>query len=380
MRILVSGGTGMIGTALREAAERAGHETGLLVRGEPEGPRQWRWAPADGQVPDAAIAWADAVVNLSGASIGRLPWTRSYRRELVLSRVTATRTLVEAIHRAVEPPAVLVNASGVGFYGDRPGERLDEHSGPGRGFLAYVCRRWEAEAQEAQDITRVATVRTGLVLGDGGALAPLVLATRFGLGARVGQGTQVWPWVALDDVAGGILHVVASSVSGPVNLVAPAHATSEDVTRALAEVMHRPHRLVLPGPLLRVPLGPAADELLLLSQDVEPAALLRSGYRFRLPDLRAALEVALRGGSSGGSIDPGHPTTPPGAAPAAEKVAEHREEEREPRHGSPSTPQSSSEDLAALTVAELRQRARARGLTGYSRRTKAELIEMLESS
>src|SRR5690606_3672981 len=312
--------------------------------------------------------------------IGRLPWTRSYRRELVLSRVTATRTLVEAIHRAVEPPAVLVNASGVGFYGDRPGERLDEHSGPGRGFLAYVCRRWEAEAQEAQDITRVATVRTGLVLGDGGALAPLVLATRFGLGARVGQGTQVWPWVALDDVAGGILHVVASSVSGPVNLVAPAHATSEDVTRALAEVMHRPHRLVLPGPLLRVPLGPAADELLLLSQDVEPAALLRSGYRFRLPDLRAALEVALRGGSSGGSIDPGHPTTPPGAAPAAEKVAEHREEEREPRHGSPSTPQSSSEDLAALTVAELRQRARARGLTGYSRRTKAELIEMLESS
>lgn len=294
MRILLSGGTGMIGTALRSTAERAGHETGLLVRREPAGPRQWRWDASADQVPGAAIEWADAVVNLSGASIGRVPWTRGYRHTLVRSRVEATRALVGAIERAAQPPSVLVSGSAVGYYGDRPGEHLDETSGHGRGFLAYLCRRWEAEARAAAGVTRVVTVRTGLVLADGGALAPLVLATRLGLGARIGAGTQVWPWIALADEVGGILHALTRpEVSGPVNLVAPTRSTSEDVTRTLAEAMGRPHALSLPGGMLRLPLGPAADEVLLLSQDIEPAALLASGYRFQVTDLHEAIAASL---------------------------------------------------------------------------------------
>lgn len=363
VRILVSGGTGLIGSALRRAAESAGHETGLLVRREVSGPRQWHWEPSAGSVPDEAIEWADAVVNLSGASIGRVPWTKSYRRELVLSRVTATRTLVEAIARVADRPSVLVSGSAVGHYGDRPGETLDESSKPGRGFLSYVTRRWEAEAREAEAVTRVATLRTGLVLADGGALGPLMLATRLGVGARVGSGDQIWPWIALDDAAAAILHVITGDVFGPVNLVAPARTTSEEVTRTLADVMHRPHLLVLPAPLLRIPLGPAADELLLLSQHIEPAALLGSGFGFRVPDVREALELAVHGGEPRGSIEVRPPTHQPEPRPREEGAV----------------PQASEDGLANLTVTQLRERAKELGITGYSRRTKAELIEMLRT-
>lgn len=296
MRILLSGGTGMIGSALQRVAEREGHETGLLVRREPRAPREWRWDASTGRAPAEAIEWADAVVNLSGASIGRVPWTRGYRHELVRSRVEATRALVSAIENAQEPPSVMISGSAVGFYGDRPGELLDETSGAGHGFLAHLCRRWEAEAREAAETTRVVTIRTGLVLADGGALAPLMLATRFGLGARMGPGTQVWPWIGLADEVGGILHAIThEEVSGPVNLVAPARSTSEDVTRALAEAMDRPHLLALPSWLLRLPLGPAADEVLLLSQHIAPGALLGSGYEFAMTDLDATISALLRG-------------------------------------------------------------------------------------
>lgn len=342
MRILLSGGTGLIGTALREAAEREGHETGLLVRATPTGPREWRWDPSTGQVPGEAIDWADAVVNLSGASIGRVPWTKGYRHELVRSRVDATRALAEAIRTADEPPSVLVNGSAVGFYGDRPGERLDEASGPGKGFLAYLTRRWEAEAREAADVSRVVTIRTGLVLSAGGALAPLMLATRLGAGARIGPGTQVWPWIALADEVGGILHAIThGDVSGPINLVAPVRSTSEDVTRALADAMERPHLFTLPSRLLRLPLGPTADEVLLLSQHIEPRALQTSGYEFAVTDLDDALERAL--------------------------------------HGEPAAAAESTTRYEDYTVAELRQQAKELGLSGYSHKKKAELIEMLRN-
>lgn len=298
MRILVSGGTGLIGTALRERAEAQGHEVGLLVRRDPAGPHQWRWDPAAGRIPDESLAWADGVVNLSGAPLARLPWTRSYRDELRRSRTDAASTIARGVERSDEPPAVVVGGAAVGYYGDRPGELLDESSGRGQGFLARLVEQWEdAAALEgaAAVRTRVATIRTGLVLAPGGgALAPLMLATRFGLAARVGPGTQVWPWVSLADEVGAILHVLThDDVSGPVNLVAPRRSTSEHVTRTLAAAMHRPHLLVLPSALLRVPLGPVADEMLLPSQHIEPTALLRSGYRFEHADLEGAVAAAV---------------------------------------------------------------------------------------
>lgn len=402
MRILVSGGTGRIGTALRSRAERAGHETGLLVRADPAGPRQWRWDPAGGRVPAEAIDWADAVVNLAGASIGRMPWTKGYRRTLVRSRLDSTDTLVTAIARSERPPVVLVSGSAVGYYGDRPGETLTERSTPGRGFMAHLCRRWEAAAREAAPITRVVTLRTGLVLADGGALAPLALATRLGAGARVGPGTQVWPWIAIDDVAGAILHVLGSQLEGPVNLVAPTVSTSEDVTRALARALHRPHLLVLPSAALRIPLGPAADEILLLSQRIEPTALQTSGYRWQVPQLADAIEIAMHGGAAGGWIDTSDPAhdeeveMPRTTAPASVQDPGLDEQLRDDGASQESAARFSDATAAEgrmtvgkhdgeaerdqdRSVAELRNRAKELGLSGYSRKTKAELIDLLRN-
>lgn len=295
MRILLAGGSGLIGRAVEREARRRGDEVGHLVRRDPAGPRQWRWDPGGHRLPDEAIGWADGVVNLAGAPIGRIPWTRRYGAVLLQSRLDATSTIAAAIDRCDRPPSVLVSGSAVGYYGDRPGEQLDERSDPGTGFLAGLCQRWEGAAALRLASTRVATIRTGLVLGPGGALAPLMLATRLGGGARIGSGSQIWPWIALDDTAGAILHVLHTSVSGPVNLVAPATATSEDVTTTLAEVMGRPQLLALPPWLLRLPLGPLADEMLLLTQRIDPAVLTATGYRFTVSELRTAIERAVHG-------------------------------------------------------------------------------------
>ena len=293
MRVLIAGASGFIGTALIERLTADGHEIVRLVRHRAQGPDEASWSPASGIIDFTVMDRVDAVVNLSGASLARLPWTKGYRGEIVDSRVTATRTLADAMRKARRPPAVFLSASAVGFYGDRPGELLTEFSSAGTGFLAEVVQRWEGAAALAPDETRTVVFRTGIVVGYGGAMQRIGTLTRFGLSSRLGTGGQHWPWISLHDEVAGIAHLLTSRLSGPVNLAGPTPATADRVMTAMAERMHRPYTFTVPERMLGLALGLAADELLLSSQKVRPQRLLDDGFRFEHVTVEAALDAML---------------------------------------------------------------------------------------
>jgi len=284
MRIVISGASGMIGTALMQCLEQAESEVIRLVRREPISAAEVRWDPSSGYLNAAALSGADAIVNLSGASLSRLPWTPRRRTEIVRSRVRATETLVTALHelhdRGETVPA-LVSGSAVGFYGSRPDENLTEASAPGVGFLSDVVCRWEKAALSAPSTARVVLARTGIVLGAGGALRPLRRAANLGLAGPVGGGHQYWPWISLRDEAAALAHLTRSALSGPVNVVGPVPATATELVQALAREMHRPYWLPLPAVAVKAVLGQAGRELLLADQRVLAEALLADGFNFQ---------------------------------------------------------------------------------------------------
>ena len=297
MRVLVTGASGLIGSAQRGKLTDAGHEVTRLARSSGAAEAgQIRWDPAVGEFDAESLEGFDAVVHLAGENLATGRWTAAKRERIRSSRVQGTQLLAQALARLSRPPEVLVSASAVGYYGNRGDESLDEQSPPGSGFLAEVCRQWEAAADPAREAgIRVVHPRIGLVLSaSGGALAKMLPMFRLGLGGALGSGRQYVSWITLDDLVAVICHLIATdSLSGPVNAVAPAAATNRQLTRALGRALRRPARLPAPAFALRAMLGPMADELLLASTRVIPRRLIDSGFAFGDPDLDRALRRVL---------------------------------------------------------------------------------------
>lgn len=294
MRVVIAGSSGLIGTALVPHLRGAGHDVLRLVRRSPQAPDERGWDPPSGHLEPGALEGADAVVNLCGAGIGDKRWTGAYKQELRDSRMVPTDLLARAV--AEQGVGVLVNGSAVGWYGDTGSMAVDETARPGSGFLADLCRDWENATRPAAEAgARVVLVRTGLVLSpSGGMMGQIRPLFKLGAGGRLGTGRQYWPWISLDDEVGAIAHALAhDDVTGALNATGPAPVTNAEFTRVLAEQLHRPAVVPVPAFAMRVALGEFADEGVLVSQRVLPAALEQTGYTFRHPTVTAALSAVL---------------------------------------------------------------------------------------
>lgn len=293
--MIISGASGLIGTALQAHLRGLGHQPVPLVRRSPAA-GEIQWDPAKGVLDPAALSGADAVVHLAGAGIGDHRWTAAYRREILESRTRSTTLLAEAIAATADRPRVLLSGSAIGYYGASDDRELDEHSPRGTGFLADVCRDWEASTTAATSAgVRVAFLRTGVVLSPtGGALKKMLPLFKLGVGGRFGNGRQWQSWISLPDEVGAITHLLTADVEGPVNLTAPNPVTNTEFTRVLAKVLHRPAMLPIPkiGPALLLG-GDLADALLYTGQRVLPTVLQGSGFEFQHAELETALRSLL---------------------------------------------------------------------------------------
>ena len=298
MKVLISGSTGLIGSALASFLTNAGHDVLRLVRSAPKSDgSEVHWDPESGRIDNAGLEGMDAVVHLAGENIGAGRWTRDRKARIFDSRVKGTRLLCESLANLAQPPKVLVSASAIGYYGDRDEEILNEGSISGFGFLAEVCIEWEIATEPlAQTEIRVVNLRMGIVLSlEGGPLEKMLPPFKMGVGGILGNGRQYMSWISLDDAVGGIHHaLVTDSLQGPVNNVAPHPVTNREFTKTLGRVLRRPTLFPLPSFGLRLMFGEEmANELFLSSTRVEPVRLLETGYAFQHPELESALRHVL---------------------------------------------------------------------------------------
>lgn len=293
-RVVLTGASGLIGKALADSLRADGVEVTSLVRHEPRAAHEVQWLQDSAPLDPDVLAGAAAVVCLNGASIGHFPWTPSYKSTLLWSRITPTRTLATAIRALGDDAPALINASATGFYGSQPGALLTEESPRGEGFLVDICIDWEAAARDAGSRARVALLRTAPIVHEQGVLKPLLLLTKLGAAGPIGRGTQVWPWITLDDEVRAIRHVIDSDIDGPVNLTGPTRATANDLGFALARRMNRPYVLRAPIWGVRLALGSDATEALLLTDaDVRPRVLEDSGFTFTHRTVEEAVASAV---------------------------------------------------------------------------------------
>lgn len=279
MRVLISGASGLVGTELRKQLAALGHESVALGRGE--------------KLSGDQMATFDAVINLAGATTGKIPWTKKYKDELISSRLETTRNIVDAINAAPKKPNVLVSGSASGFYGDTGTEAATESTPKGTGFLSDLAAQWEAIAVQAD--TRVVLVRTTMVMSRKlGALGKLLPLIKLGIGGPLGSGKQWWAWISLKDEARAIIHLIENKqAEGAFNLTAPEHATCTEIVRGLGRALHRPTLLQVPSFAMRMLIGEAADELLLCNQKMTADKLLATGFKFEHPTLESAIDYVV---------------------------------------------------------------------------------------
>ncbi|WP_067859059.1 TIGR01777 family oxidoreductase [Nocardia shimofusensis] len=299
MKVVIAGSSGLIGTALVAALRRDGHDVVRLVRRPIAARDEFTWHPARAELDTRALRGADAVVNLCGAGLGQRRWTGSFKQELRDSRITPTDVLSGAAAAAAVP--VLVNASGVHYYGGGTGDRVvDETTPPGTGFLATLCRDWEAATEPARAAgVRTILLRSGVVLSQhGGMMSMLRPLYRLGLGARLGNGRQYTPWISLEDEVGAIVFALTNdTLDGPVNAVGPAPVTNAEFNHALGRALGRRTPLIVPAVALRTVIGEFADEAILRGPRAIPTALERAGYPFRHPTIGSALAALMEPGA-----------------------------------------------------------------------------------
>ena len=298
MHVLVSGSTGLIGSALVALLTTGGYRVTRLVRSEPKpGEAEVHWHPESGRIDTVALEGVDAVVHLAGENIGSGRWNTAKKARILDSRVKGTRLLCESIANLAHRPKVLVCASAIGYYGDRGEDIVNEDGPSGSGFLADVCRAWEAATEPAaQKAIRVVNLRSGIILSlVGGPLEKMLPPFKMGVGGILGNGQQYMSWITLDDAIGAIHHALTTdSLQGPVNAAAPHPVTNRDFTKTLGRVLRRPTLFPLPSFGLRLIFGgERADELFLSSTRVAPVRLLETGYTFRYPELESALRHVL---------------------------------------------------------------------------------------
>lgn len=293
-RVVLTGASGLIGTALAESLRADGVEVTRLVRRPAQAPDEQEWLTDGRPLDPAVLEGAGAVVGLNGASIGRFPWTRSYKSTLLWSRITPTRALAAAVRALGADAPAYLSASAVGYYGSAPGAVLTEDAPRGDSFLADLAGEWESAALGAGDHARVALLRTSPIIHVDGVLKPLVLLTRAGLSGPIARGTQVWPWISLDDEVRAIRHVIDGDLAGPVNLAGPTRATANDLGFALARELNRPFLVRAPAWGMKLALGTDATEAILTADmNVVPARLAASGFVFTHSTVEDAVRNAV---------------------------------------------------------------------------------------
>jgi uncharacterized protein (TIGR01777 family) len=293
VKVLISGASGLIGTEVARQLTALGHQPIRLVRRPVKSADELSWSPGVSALDPNSLSDIDAIVNLAGATTGKIPWTKKYERELIASRLDSTKTLVDAINACPNPPKVLISGSASGIYGDQGDQWLDESAPKGEGFLADLAHQWEEAAKLAK--TRVVLVRTTMVMSKKlGALGKLLPLIKLGIGGALGSGKQWWAWISLEDQARAIIHLIENeSTSGAYNITAPEPATCEQIIKELGRQLKRPTLLKVPAFAMRLLIGKAADELLLCSQKMKSHRLEQTGFVFKHPTLVESVGYVL---------------------------------------------------------------------------------------